>query len=408
MAFQDPYELQMNQIPMHNTYHDQKNYNGLHYQDQCARPPHLMQRQEPGSGGFYPKYQSSPHLAPVPYHVPPPYNLYKSGPYMDDGMMYMDALETSSYLPNFSRHHPSCSYSDQYSNFPNAESFIKYHDHLGDYSNGRLKSSSVQAHARWPSDVNSEVDGFIRRRPPRSSLASGGRICRPIGCGAPFFTCNNCFELLLLPKNVRVDDNNGRRKKVTCGSCSAVVVFTVTNNKLVFSSIVQPEDSYNSYVKVENSVKTTFLSNDYENSSYDGSSNKSGEIKRRISNSACMSEVQEDNGGSVSKDEKGPVGLSLQDHFEYSNKFHRGMRFGEESKSRFPEMGNVILNENVNTNKQITRKESSATEIELSSNEYSNTGTTFDSGEASNEGDRLKGSDTAKMLLTGIGVSDSN
>ncbi|GER48659.1 hypothetical protein STAS_25828 [Striga asiatica] len=315
--------LHMNQIPMHNTYHDQKTYKGLHYPNQCSMPPHLMQRQESGSGGFY-------HVAPVPYHAPPPYNMYKSWP----------------YLPNFSPHHPSCSYSDQYSNFPNA---------------GRLNSSSVQTHVRW------------------ENLASGGRICRPIGWGAPFFTCSNCFELLLFPKNVRVDGNNGRKQKVTCGSCSAVVVFTVANNKLVFSSMVEPEDSCNNNVKVEKSVETTFLSNDYENSSYDGSS--------------------------VSKDENGPlprVGLSLQDHFEYSNKFHRGRRFGEESKSRFLETDKVVLEE------QISRKESSATEIELSSNEYSNTGTTFDSGEASNEGDHLRGSNTAKMLLAGIGVSDSN
>ncbi|KAK6137101.1 hypothetical protein DH2020_029154 [Rehmannia glutinosa] len=372
---------------------------------------------------------------------------------MDDGMMYMDGMEP--YPPNFSRHHPSCScyqcrnkrqipppiqpiaYSDKYSDVSNDRIF-SYHDNPSSFGsrdyNHRIsnpppsRSHNAQSHARWPSDVNSEADAFIRRRPPRVHLATGGKHCRPIAGGAPFLTCYNCFELLLLPKKIPTNNNN--KKKMSCGACSTVIVFTVSNKKLVVSFDVEPTGnsvkvdkrdvlSENGHGHHQNQVRTTFSSDDYDNNSgYDFHSmdraNKSTEMKNRHSTSTYASEVEDDieslsaarrdsSSAELSKDDKGPrppVGSSLQDHFEYSNKYHMANHSGEGNRSARSEQDKVFPNKN--TTRQISRKESSATEIDLSSNEYANTGTTFDSTEASREGDRLKASRAAKSFFAGI------
>ncbi|KAL3622217.1 hypothetical protein CASFOL_033628 [Castilleja foliolosa] len=374
--------------------------NRVSRQNPYRDPSYPMHRQEMGGDVFYPPryapnqvpmYRRGPQQAPTPYHAPPPRG-YKSGPYMDDGMMYMDAMDP--YPPTFSRHHhrhhPS-NFSDNLSQFGS-----------GDYNNprsfpypGLLKPHNAQSsHTRWPSDVNSEADNFNRPRwSTRARLASGERKCCPVAGGAPFLSCYYCFELLLLPKKIRTN-GNGKKNKISCGSCSTVIVFTVSYNKLLVSFDVEPKDNDNdNYLKVDKSMS-----------------------KVDKSMSKYTSEAEEDNmslSADVSKDEKGtrpPVGSSLQDHFEYSNIHRKADHVGEGNISGRSEKQekSIISNKNVAAIKQILRNESLATEIDLSSNEYSNTGTTFDSGEASREGERLKASNAAKLFFNGIAFNHSN
>lgn len=387
-------------------------------------PPPMMHRQEMGGNGFYPPryqgygdplrshmYRRGPSQAPMPYQT----HAYTSGPYMDDGMGYMDAMEP--YPPHYSRHHPSCScyqcltkrqvsppilpssYSDKYSSVSN-----DYHDTPGSFAsrdyNRRISNPPYsRSHSRWSSDVNSEVDGFIHRRPVRPHLASSAKNCRPLAGGAPFLTCCSCFELLLLPKKVLVNKN---RKKLRCGGCSTVIAVSVSNKCLVVSFDVEAK---NYPVKVDekrhdddhlNQARPAFSSDDYDNSGYDFHSmdkesgqraNNSTEIRNRKSTSTYTSEVEEDVESLTSAAEirpAPPAGSSLQDYFEYSNKFHVAKDTGEGNRSGRYERGNVLPIKA--SNRQMLRKESTATEIDLSSNEYSNTGTTFDSSEASREG----------------------
>ncbi|KAL6569600.1 hypothetical protein OROMI_014114 [Orobanche minor] len=415
--YQDPYASEMNRVLTQNPYHDPQN-NRPPYTNQYPDPPPLIHsRQEMGRDVFYspqyaPRYGRDPHQTPMAYNMMTPSHEYKSGPCMDDGMMYMGAIDP--YPHNFSRHHPSCSCYEcrnkrQVSTpLPPHDGIFNYHDNpRRDYNHrfsGPLPLKS-QSYASWSSDVNSEADSYIHRRPPRVHLPSGGKKFHPIAGGAPFFTCYNCFELLFLPKKIRTK-NNDQRKKMSCGSCSSVVVFMVSNNKLVFSSDVEHKD--NNYVKsdkLENvhQVRTAFSSDDCDNSrNYNRSNKPSNELKDHRSTSMYTSEAEEDNESPMSKDERVtrplPGSSSLQDHFEYSNKYTVGNRLGEGNRSGQSEKEKVIPNNN-GTDKQILRNESSATEIDLSSNEYSNTGTTFDSGEASN---------AAKSLFSGIGFNDYN
>lgn len=471
---------EMNRVPMQNPYPHPQFKRPLSQYQYPEPPPFMHRDQEMGGNGFYPHVHGYMDPSRSHMHRMGPHanyrvsstHAYMPGPYMDDGMAYMDNMEP--YPPNFTHHHhPSCScyqcrhkrqapapilptsYSDKYSNVPNDRGF-NYHDNPSsfgsrDYSQ---RSHNAQSHARWPSDMSSEVGGFTRRPPPpRAHLPPAGKHYRPIAGGAPFLTCYTCFELLRVPQKALAKNDN--RKEMRCGACSIVIVFAVSGNKLVVSSDEEPK--INKSVEIDkrdvlsangdkhlNQARVTFSSEDYDNSGYDFHSMdnkeagqvpiaqarayKSGEMKHRLSTSTYASEAEEDveskkhsSSAGLSKEVKGAPpssGSSLQDYFEYSNKFHRN---GDGNRSGRSEYDKVLQNKITNqqflkketesekhdkvlsnknaTNHQFLRKESSATEIDLSSNEYSNTGTTFDSAEASREGERLKGSRAAESFF---------
>lgn len=416
------------------------------FQNQYNERPHMMRRQEMGENGFYP-----PRCTPTPSHVQgygnpsrsqgafqmPPARGYVSGPYVDDGMVYMDNVEA--YPPNFSRHHPSCScyqcrakrqvpnpmmqaaYSGKYSNV--SDDMVSNHGSFGarDHYNRRvldqppLRPRTSQSHGRWPSDVNSEVDGFVRRRPARPHLVGGGKHCSPIAGGAPFLTCNSCFELLMLPK--KVVGKNGSTKKLRCGACSSLIAFIVSGKSLVVSLNVEAKDGP---LKGDNErdapsrqgeahpsqTRNTFSSEDYDSSGYDfhsmdkeaarpGRESKPIETRVRHSTSTYASEAEEEtkdvpaSAADVStREDKGPqppTGSSLQDYFEHSNKFRVAKDSGEGNRSGRSDIGDRPLPSKMGE-RQILRKESTATEIDISSNEFSNTGSTFESSEASRGG----------------------
>lgn len=187
---------------------------------------HLICREKIGGHGYYPlQYAnpSHPDLSRCQMHqrgsyragamepYPPkfgqflPSHGYRSGPFMDD-----------SYPPKFSHHHSSCSCYDCHVKrqvvtpmFPSVYSDV-VNDRLFSYQGDRgclfamqdydrrlpLRSyNAPSSHVRWPSDVESNVDGFANCRLPRHHVISGRKPCRPVAGGAPFLTCYICFEL---------------------------------------------------------------------------------------------------------------------------------------------------------------------------------------------------------------------
>lgn len=432
-------------------------FNRPSYQNQYPEPS-LMHRLEMGGDGFNPsvyalnriqEYEGpfrSQMLRRGPIRTPPPYpqpssHPNSSGSYAGDDMVYLDSLEP--YNPSDNHHHPSCScfhcfntrqvpqpvaFKDKFSDV-SVDTLFNYNKNIGSFSprdhnfqttnHHPLRSHNPLSHTRWPSDVNSEVDGFIRGHPPRMHSASALLHCRPIGGGAPFFVCFNCFELLLLPKNVATISD---RKKIKCGACSIVIVFAFSNNKLVVcddaeattDSPVKLDDSSNlTPIRGEiymqghlNQVGTTFSSDDYENTGYDfesmdrepeqpspgrGRGSDSSEAKHQSSKSKHTTEVEKVTGSlnmlredpklayddTTNKEPPPHVGSSLQEYFEYSNKFHVKNRQGSHEK---------YLPSKTNRQQSSINDSSTATETDVSSNEFSNTGTSFGSGEASRKG----------------------
>ncbi|KAJ6703480.1 EXTRA-LARGE G-PROTEIN-LIKE [Salix viminalis] len=78
------------------------------------------------------------------------------------------------------------------------------------------------------------MDGFPLSRPKRVVIARGNKqLCRTIAGGAPFISCCNCFELLKLPRKLKVREKN--QQKLRCGACSAFILLEIENKSLITS-----------------------------------------------------------------------------------------------------------------------------------------------------------------------------
>ncbi|XP_004308319.1 PREDICTED: uncharacterized protein At5g05190 [Fragaria vesca subsp. vesca] len=288
-----------------------------------------------------------------------------------------------------------------------------------------------QPHTRWPSDLNSYTGSFAHSRPPRTELASVGRRCRPFSGGAPFVTCNNCFEILQLPKKVLLMEKS--HQKIRCGACSTVVDFAVSNRKIVLSHHAEMkqnhsevDNSLNEVVRDSSShshghvsrVYAHFSSEDYDNSGYDfqsidrepalpfplpsSTAIKPHEMQTFHSSSPSTSEddcnpdvpvAPRDITNSAQQPIKAtfsppPPGSPLQDHFDYSGN-NMVNRLGKGNRSSRSDQEKVKPSKI--TSRQNSLKETSlATEMEVSFNEYSNTGVSQDSWDASKEEDQPK------------------
>ncbi|XVF33198.1 hypothetical protein REPUB_Repub17cG0147900 [Reevesia pubescens] len=295
-----------------------------------------------------------------------------------------------------------------------------------------LNVRGIQAHARWPSDINSEMGGFVRCRPQRVVLASGGRRFRPIAGGAPFILCYNCFELLQMPRKLQFMVKN--EHKLRCGACSTVINFTLIDKKLVLCDHAETKglsvevndisnevvnDSSSHFRGRVNRMAATFSSDDYDHSGYDFQSmdrepvalsagqafNSFRPHEMQSFHSSSPSTSEYENSPDVliaSREEVNSVqqpikstlsppaaGLPLQEHFEYSANNHVVNRVGKGNRSSRSDQEKLVLNEA--TTRQNSLKEASLpTEMEVSFNEYSNTGISQDSGDATREDDQPK------------------
>ncbi|KAL3536732.1 hypothetical protein ACH5RR_000098 [Cinchona calisaya] len=449
------------------------------YANHYAETSPFMDRHAMVGHGFYPPMHTSGHLqefeGPLrsqrlrrdPYQAPAlfqhkPPRAHFSGTYVDGNLVPMDAYE--SYPHNTSHHHPSCSCFHCYNKYqvprqvpPNAYgvkqfSGVKndpafYHQEYqnafsaGDYgaklnAPASFKSSSSVSHTRRPSDLKSEASGFVHNRPPRVLLTTCRRRCQPIAGGAPFLACQNCHELLQMPKKVFL---NRKLKKMRCGACSTLILLTVDSKRLdvsVHAEANATNEKFNincrdNLKRVSSQIHShpnrssiNFSSEDYDNSGYDfqsvdrelgsvstgvGSSIKSADMRSPHSTFSSSSEkaVTSIRESSTSSEQpaKGkisppPAGSPLQDYFDYSNTYHAANRFGDGNRSGRSECEKVIPKKPIS--RQNSMKDASATEIEISSNEYSNTGTSLDSSEASREGDQIRANKAAESFFAGI------
>ncbi|KAL3517265.1 hypothetical protein ACH5RR_024167 [Cinchona calisaya] len=420
---------------------------------------HLQEFEEPVRSQMF---RRGPYQAPAPFQQQPSHGHF-SGMYADRNMFPTDSYEP--YLPNVNRHHQSCScfhcYNryqgppkaygvKQFSDFTNDPAFYdhQYPSASGAWNYGAkfnaltfLKSSRSVSHTRWPSDLQSEASSFIRNRPSRVLITTSGRRCQPVAGGAPFFACQNCHELLQLPKEVYFNRN---LKKMRCGACSTLILLTVDSRRLAISVHAEANPTHKKlYVHHRDNLKEgssqshghlnrasiNFSSDDYDNTGCNfqsmdtelgsvltghGSSIKSADIKSPHSTFSSSSE-KEDNLDTLTAIRKNlnsselpvkgklsppPAGSPLQDYFDYSNKYNVANRFGDGNRSGHSEQEPSISKKTIS--RQNSMKDSSATEIEISSNEYSNSGTSLDSTEASREGDQMRANKAAESLFAGI------
>ncbi|GKU87974.1 hypothetical protein SLEP1_g2296 [Rubroshorea leprosula] len=291
-----------------------------------------------------------------------------------------------------------------------------------------LNAHGTQAHARCPSDINSGLGGFVPCRPQRAVVARGGHHCRPVAGGAPFLLCHSCFELIQLPRKVQLVAEN--EQKLCCGSCSTVISFTVVGKKLILrdhadtngnSAVVH--DNSSEVVKESTSdfqghvsgIAANFSTDDYDNSAYDFQSMGRDPISlsagqdlnsvnpqefQSFGSSSPTSTSEDENSPNVltaSRKDINPVqmqvkptltpplpGSPLLDHFDYSSNNHVVNRFGNGNQSSRSDQEKVVSNK-ITTRQNSLNEASLATEMEVLSKGYANSGIYQDSGDATRE-----------------------
>ncbi|KAK3026578.1 hypothetical protein RJ639_041598 [Escallonia herrerae] len=396
----------------------------------------------------------APNGVPGSSQLQPPHQ-YFPGQYMDP---------SGPYQHDINLHHPSCPcfhcynnhqvpppvppnafHDRRFSDVPNKQMFYRHENpavinppnYAPRYGNPRVNSHNPPTHTRWSSDLSSEAGGFVRRRPARVLLATRGRRCHPIAGGAPFLTCCNCFELLQLPMKVLPMEKG--EKKMRCAACSSIIIVTVANKKLVLSVLAEAKETRANIGEVDegssrghaNWASVDFSTDDYDNSGYDFQSldqklvststgqdlgsNKSTGTRSLHSTSSSTSEHEDSPGSLIPTSEepnsaelpaevippRPPSGSPLQDHIDYSNKYNVANRLGKGSRSGRSEQEKVMPN--FTTTRQTSMKDAGqATEMEISSNEYSNTGTSQDSGDVSREEYQLRVNRGGESFLAGI------
>ncbi|GLT84728.1 hypothetical protein SLE2022_029440 [Rubroshorea leprosula] len=451
-----------------------------HYQDPF---PYAVGHDMPRHA-FYPPMHNPNHVAGygdpfgsqmlrrAPNHLPGEYHQQPSHPF--HSRQYVDSNQDplSPYQPNSVLHQPSSScfhcydknqrvsapvlpsgisnkrYPDITSNpmFYHLENPRAFGPHRRDCMTTMppLSARGNQVHARWPSDINSEMDSFVRCHPHKVVVARGGRHCRPIAGGAPFLLCHNCLELIELPRKIQLVAKN--EQKLRCGSCATVINFSVDYRKLIFHDQIDTKgvstevyDSSSEVVKEStshfrghlNRISANFSSDDYDNSGYDFQSVDRDPIPLSAGqdlNSVNPQELQSFDSSSptTSEDENSPdvliasrddvnsvqmpvkpslspppPGSPLQDHFDYSSNNQAVNRFGKGNRSSRSDQEKVVSNKA--TTRQNSLKEASlATEMEVSFNEYANAEISQDSGDATKEDDQQKTTKGGESFFSNI------
>ena len=299
----------------------------------------------------------------------------------------------------------------------------------------------AQRHARWPSDLDSEIDGY---GDPRRMVATSKirRHYRPIAGGAPFITCHKCFELLKLPrKNVRLTNHN--KIRLRCGACSAVILLKIENNKLVTSDITElanisagddqssPEVLNVSLVSSGslNANYTSSCSEDFKKSSYNFQSavteHKSlvEENERSYLYKSEKRKGYSSSPSASSKEEESIPRAIARDDFSESAEFplnnasstvpprspmwqesdsprHAISRYGQGNNSKHWENDDTLVSR-ISCQEDPVRTAAEATELDVSFNEYQNN-TSQEFAEMSEEDYQLKFSKGSDSFLVGF------
>ncbi|KAF8044600.1 hypothetical protein N665_7566s0001 [Sinapis alba] len=228
-----------------------------------------------------------------------------------------------------------------------------------------------QPHGRWPPS-NAQMDSLSRIRPPKVVLSGGSRHIRPLAGGAPFITCQNCFELLQLPK--KPEAGGKKQLKMRCGACSCLIDLSVVNNKFVLSTNNTASTRQGEAAR----VAADYTSDDYDLLGYvfhslDDEPTAAGlvsDMQIVHSHSASLSEDELSSDSLTAK----PLAQGHQDSsplhenfVNYSSINHD--RTGAGSRSFSSEQDRVTLSKTMRQNSM--KEVSLASEMEVSFNDYS-------------------------------------
>ncbi|XP_038724373.1 protein ENHANCED DISEASE RESISTANCE 4-like isoform X2 [Tripterygium wilfordii] len=229
-------------IDMHNSYFPQHAPNGIPGYEDLYRL-HMLGTLPNHSTHQYPKrpghdYLSEQHMNISRDHGPshPQKTMYHQ-PGCSCSFCYNLNWQAPSQIPlvdlGHRRLHENPINSNFYHHATHASHFVMgTQNYSPQASHPLLHSHDQLQHTGWPSDIESDVDGFGRMHLRKETVAPTRRqLCYPILGGAPFITCCSCFELLKLPHIFKAREKS--RQRLRCGACSTVNFLKVKDNKLI-------------------------------------------------------------------------------------------------------------------------------------------------------------------------------
>lgn len=302
-----------------------------------------------------------------------------------------------------------------------------------------LRSLGRHPHTRSLSDLDLENGGFGRRQPRRLVLAHGsGRVFYPVAGGAPFVACCNCFELLKLPRKVTLVEK--KQQKIRCGACSTIILFELDNKGFVFSVPAQVkivpglgsaeilDEKLQSSPNRLNARATNSCSDDFDSYGYNFQTANESNLLSEDQNLGAAERRQESrpSSSSFSEDEESPdsviVQRAISSSVELPSKDNVSLplpdspvqehpdntsdnavsKDGKGSKSKRSYLEKLITSRA--TSRQSSVKDVAvATEMEVSFNEYLNSGVSQDSAvEVSNEEDQSRTNKRSESFFTGL------
>ncbi|PWA95032.1 zinc-ribbon domain-containing protein [Artemisia annua] len=197
-------------------------------------------------------------------------------------------------------------------------------------------------------DLDFRNGSFGRRYPRRRVILSdeGEHVSHPISGGAPFISCCNCFEVLEIPRKLRLVEKNNHRT-IKCSACSALISLRIEDNKLV-ASVSSPISQQK--VDVKSSNRSHHSSLDYDKSGYNFQ--------------LTDSEPTLSTSGAEKSNEQSPDSVLESQNDELTN--------NDLGRSHRTNQERVIVDDKSVDNKKSLKDALTATEIDVSLNEYLN------------------------------------
>lgn len=431
-------------------YHDQYHkpfHHGQSYDVHAPRhvPYEILQHKD----AYRPQMSKTLPYQPLNQYLPWTYPDYIKGQYTGFNQDPLTSLPRETFL-----HQHGCSCSQCYSKNrkvsqkvpspPNAN----HYQHENPITNGSLypnpvnrappplHSQDLQIHTRNLRDLDLEDGVYVQRQIRRLVIGhENRRIFHPIAGGAPIITCPICFELIKLPRKIMLVEDNQR--KMRCGACSTIILCEV-DRKGIFISVQEQfnqSSEKNDYsaerlgenIRVSSGSSDAGVTNseskDYDSSGYnyqlqDKESNllredqNSNAAEMRQESSLSYSSFSEDEQlqdsatveravlKSVEPPSKDNESLPIQEHHDNNSNsdISRDGKGNKGKRSYVRKLFHRLTNSQRNPVKDVTL----ASETDISSEAYMNSGVTLDSREESIEEEHPNSNKRSESIFSGL------
>lgn len=302
-----------------------------------------------------------------------------------------------------------------------------------------LHSHDPHLNTKQRSDLDSENDSHGQNFPRRGLAAHVmRRVYLPIAGGAPFIACCSCFELLKLPRKLRM--KNKKQQKLRCGGCSIVMVLEIENKKLISipweSKGLSAEVEQGSSVSLNGNISSSLGLNagctnscsESPGSSFPPTGTNhnlliedqrlnSHESEKRQSHTSTPSNSseEEENPNSIvfvqrgvsdsaelpSKNALSPTSPSSPLWQQSDSPKYAISRYGQENKSSFTDNDKIVFNR-IPSQQNSVKDLPVSTEFDVSFNDYLDTLVSQDSAEVSKEEDQHNINKGSNSFLVGF------